>query len=211
MDASVARLKELEGKLETIVKRDFAHKNDGHEPGHPARVCKMAMHLQTREGGDIVVLTIAAYLHDYHRVAGDTHNCACQPDESLDKVKKIVAELDLGLSALQVQKVLDCVNYHNLGPKSTPKGARCIEVAVIQDADTLDDSGATGIIRNLRYSGAHSVPLEKEIEHIFRDNVRAIGIGHKLNTATAKTIAEKRLTFMVDFFRRYAEEERGAL
>jgi len=208
MDATAARLKKMEKKLGAIVEKDFARKNDGHEPGHPARVCKMAMHLQAKEGGDIVVLIIATWLHDYHRLSRGKNGHGCHPKNSLKRVRKIISELGIKLSSTRMKKILNCVKYHEEGTDSTPKNARCIETAIIQDADAINELGATGLIRDFRFSGAHNIPVNDAIAHMCKGGAATFG-RRKINTASAIPIAEARFALMVDFFRKFHDEEHG--
>ena len=71
--------------LEKKVKRAFHNESSGHDIHHLKRVASLALRIQKKEGGDKEVITVAAFLHDIHRIIGRETEKYCSPVRSLPK------------------------------------------------------------------------------------------------------------------------------
>ena len=132
-------------KLRPIVTEMFSKESSGHDISHLERVMKIALCLQEKEGGDRIIIGIAAFLHDIHRIMQNQSGGEFVfPRESLPTIRKILSNLDL--SDEQVQKICYCIEYHeeyNWNGNNTTD----INTLILQDADNLDAIGALGIGR----------------------------------------------------------------
>ena len=95
-------------QLEKEIKELFHKENSGHDLHHLKRVLNLALTLQEKEGGDKIVIGVAAFLHDLHRVIGNGKYCS--PKESLPKVKEILDKVEL--SEVQKERILHCIEFH---------------------------------------------------------------------------------------------------
>ena len=66
--------------IKSKVTAIFAHDTTGHDWFHIERVLKMAEYLQSKEGGDLEIIQLAALLHDIsdHKMNGGKLNAGGQ-------------------------------------------------------------------------------------------------------------------------------------
>ena len=57
----------LRDKIDNYFKKDAS----GHSIDHLERTLNYALYLQSKEGGDAVVVGISAFIHDIHRIMGN--------------------------------------------------------------------------------------------------------------------------------------------
>lgn len=204
--------------IDEIIK-DIQISFDGHAQDHISRVLNYALRIQSKEGGDIAVIAVSAYLHDIHRwISQDQQYIS--PDKCLDYVKNIIERIPV--SQEQKKKILFAIENHDKYNFDTSKTNHiCLEADIIQDADNLDAIGAIGIGRAFTYGAIHKIPnyvptVEfyrneyteeindvSTIHHIYNKLLR---IEQTLNTETAKTMARKRTQFMSLFFEQFLAE-----
>lgn len=210
----------LRDKIDNYFKKDAS----GHSIDHLERTLNYALYLRSKEGGDVVVVGISAFIHDIHRIMGAEQNRYVSPKESLPVVEQFLVELDITLE--QKQHILYAIEHHEEYSFGGGVKVTDIESKILQDADNLDAIGAMGIIRCFKYGFAHnvidyepSVPLyqnqfeewkedESSIHHI---NNKLLRLGESMNTKTARKIAKKKTKLMKDFIDMYIEEFTGKI
>ena len=79
-------IEELRPHVIELFKKDFS----GHDISHLERTMNTALYLQSKEGGDRIVIGIAAFLHDVHRIMQNETGNFVSPKDSLDTVKNIL-------------------------------------------------------------------------------------------------------------------------
>jgi len=209
--------------LENKIKKSFSKEGSGHDIYHLRRVLNSALQLQKKEGGDKLVIAIAAFLHDLHRIIERDTGKFCAPKESLPKVRELLK--DLKLSVAQKDKILHCIAYHEeYGFSKKGKTVSDIETLIIQDADNLDAMGAIGIGRTFSFSGAHSISMwipekpfkrryfdenKKDISTIHHFHSKLLKLKENMNTKTGKAVAKQRHEFMERFLKEFFSEWRG--
>ena len=95
------------------------------------------------EGGDRIVIGIAAFLHDVHRIMQNEMGTFVSPKDSLETIKKILSKIDL--SNEQVEKICYCIEYHEQY-NWNGNNVDDINTLILQDADNLDAIGAIGLV-----------------------------------------------------------------
>ncbi len=210
-----------------IVQRTASHvrsllsgDGSGHDWWHIFRVWTIAKRIGAEEPVDMVVVELAALLHDiadwkFHngdekegpRKAREWLHCIGVEEGIIDHVCTIIEEL----------------SFKGAGT-ATPMSTR--EGMVVQDADRLDAIGAIGIARAFAYGGfkqriLYDPEIPPTLHQSFEEYKRSEGttINHfhekllllkdRMNTATAKGIAEERHRFMEEYLRRFHEEWKG--
>lgn len=203
-------------KTERFIEAKFGAEGSGHDWFHVDRVRKMALRIGRNEGGDLLVIELAALLHDL-----DDWKLTGANDADFSGATNWLNELGVapGVS-LQIIRIIEDVSFKGAGTK-TP--VRSPESAVVQDADRLDAIGAIGIARTFAYGGHKNRliydPATAPLMHQnFQDykNSQAPTINHfyekllllkdRMNTETARKIAEGRHRFMVEYLDRFFEE-----
>lgn len=217
------KLQSIIEKLKDKVGAFFSKDASGHSIDHLERTLHYALYLQAKEGGDRIVVGVAAFIHDIHRIMGAEQNKYVTPKESLPVVETFLN--DLPLTKKQKAHILHAVEHHEEYAFGKNQVAVAdIESLILQDADNLDAIGAMGIIRTFKFGMAHncaeydpSVPLYQNeyddskldastIHHI---NNKLIRLGDYMNTQTAKALAKKKIKLMKDFMTMYIQEFTG--
>lgn len=208
---------ELINKTIELVKQKLEGTESGHDWFHIERVWKLSLKIQEKEGGDKLIIELAALLHDI--ADPKFHN----GDETI--ATKIVTEFLTEQKVDQeiIEKVIFIIENmsfknRNDAPKDFP-----LELKIVQDADRLDAIGAIGIARtfnfggyknNLMYHPDIQPKLAQSKEEYKKSNGTTINHFYEkllllkdlLNTKTAKEIAEHRHQFMLQFLDEFYKE-----
>ena len=215
-------LEEYINKLNPIIEKlCINNKTGGHDINHFKRTMKTALYLQSKEGGDRIIIGIASYLHDIHRLLQAKKQEYITPKESLPTVKKIIKASKIDLSKEQIEKILFCIEHHE-DYNWNNNNVSDINTLIVQDADNLDAIGAIGIGRSFGYAALNNqdyyndqIPLEiykgykeklKDVSNIHFLNNKLLKLGDNMNTKTAKDIAKKRVNFIKSFIDEYIKE-----
>lgn len=203
-------------RTERFIESEFQSEGSGHDWFHVDRVRKMALRIGLQEGCDLFVTEMAALLHDLDdwKLTGSNPSDASRAKEWL---------WSLGIdepTTLQVLQVIEEVSFKGAGIETPVSSA---EAAVVQDADRLDAIGAIGIARTFAYGGYKKRliydPSVKPVLHNdfqeYKSNT-APTINHfyekllllkdRMNTETARIIAEGRHQVMNDYLTQFYEE-----
>ena len=200
----------------------FKEDSSGHDIGHLLRTMNLALTICDKEGGDRLVVGIASFMHDIHRIMQNECGHFVSPIDSLPKVRNILSNTDL--SSDIIDKICYAIEHHeeyswsgtNVDDKNT---------LILQDADNLDAIGAIGIGRAFNYSGVYNIPMYVEdmpfdesddyedsnndlstIHHFYH---KLFKLGENMNTKAAKAIAHNRIEFMKNFTEEFLNEWNG--
>ena len=219
---------ELEGYLQIIrplIELKFKDEYSGHDISHLERTMKMALHIQSKEGGNRIIIGLSAFLHDIHRIMQYKLNKYVSPKESLSEIESI-----LNVSKIKEDikhRILHCIEFHEeYNWNSQTNKDEDIETLILQDADNLDAMGAMGIARTFLYGGVYKIPiyndkipLEINREYIEDNGTKESLIHHfyhkliklhtNMNTNTAKKISVQRLNFMMNYLDEFLDEWQG--
>lgn len=199
-----------------FIKSFFEGDASGHDYLHSLRVWGMALHLAEKEKVDKVFeIQMAALLHDTddHKIGGD--------GVSFPKAAQWLKEVYVSdASAKLILEIISEVSFKGAQtqtPVSTPQSA------IVQDADRLDAMGAIGVARAFAYGGKHNRPLylpnEAAVMHeSFNDYKKSqsstlahfpeklLLLKDRINTASAKQIAENRHQYLATFLQTFMDE-----
>ena len=130
---------------EKYVRKFFENEGSGHDWWHTNRVRNLSLQIASVEGGDRLVVEMAALLHDIDdwKMGGEGHGsraynwlCQLNMDEvTRDKILQVIEEVSFRGAGVD-----DVIHSH--------------ESAVVQDADRLDAMGAIGIARAFTFGGS---------------------------------------------------------
>lgn len=210
-------------KTLNIMRSFLTHDPSGHDSYHAERVFNNAMNIQEAEGGDKLVIGVAAIMHDllrpWEKETGKSHF----GKEALEIIRKELIPLNLDLKT--IDNILDVIAKHDFYDWTVKDNSKSIELQIVQDADNLDAIGAIGIGRTFKFGGANNNPMYIPGENLnFTEDFKEDGtmtstVAHfyekllklkdNMNTVTGKRLAQKRHDFMVQFIEQFLAEWNG--
>lgn len=201
------------------VKQIFADDCSGHDYRHTMRVYRLAMQIAEQENADMLIVQLAALLHDVDdvKLSLETHKIKKNAVDFMrsngvdDKIKD------------SVRRIIDEVSFAGTG-SVVPS---TIEGKCVQDADRVDAMGAIGIARAFAYGGSKGrkiydrdiKPLPNMNKEEYRQNKNSTSINHfyekllllkdMMNTETARKMAEHRQAVMEEYLEEFVAEWEG--
>ena len=201
------------------VKQIFADDCSGHDYHHTMRVYHLAMQIAEQENADMLIVQLAALLHDVDDVklspeTHDTKKNAVRFMKNSGVDDKVIAS---------VCKIIDEVSF--VGTDSVVPST--LEGKCVQDADRLDAIGAIGIARTFAYGGSRGrkiydpdiKPMTNMNKADYNQNHNSTSINHfyekllllkdMMNTETAKKMAKHRQAVMKEYLVEFMAEWEG--
>lgn len=201
------------------VRARLEGEGSGHDWWHIERVWRMGKRLAAAEGADTLTVELACLGHDLAdwKFSGD--------EKASGRETRAFLELHGVPEATMaaVAAIMDSISYKGAG---VPDKETTLEAKVVQDADRLDAIGAMGIARAFAYGGhAHRIlhdPAEKPVLHATKEaymSAKGTTVNHfyekllllkdRMNTASAKAIAQARHAYMEGFLEEFFLEWEG--
>lgn len=201
----------------------FNGESSGHDISHLTRTMNIAVNLCKKENGDRLIVGIAAFMHDIHRIMQNEIGKFVSPKDSLPKVREILNNTDLNSDI--INKICYCIEFHE-NYNWNGNNVEDINTLILQDADNLDAIGAIGIGRTFSYGGSHNVKMYDEqtplnsdenyaeengddpstIHHFYH---KLFKLANNMNTETARKQAIERTEFMKVFVNEFLQEWNG--
>ncbi len=201
-----------------FVKNTFHDDYSGHDYFHTLRVYKMATRIAEQENANLIIVQLAALLHDVDDIK-------LSPKTYVNKNRAIDFLRKQGVSEAMIKTICNIITEVSFrGTDSTEP--ETIEGKCVQDADRLDAMGAIGIARAFAYGGSHHrIMYDPEIKPIVNMNAtqyqshvsttinhfyeKLFRIKELMNTDTAKKIAEQREDYMKIHISEFLDEWDG--
>ena len=177
-----------------FIKEIFKNNAGGHDYEHTIRVYNNAINIaKDYPGCDLLIVSLSSLLHDVddHKLCNHENNENARMFLNEQNVPNEIVEC--------VCQVINEVSFS----KNKDKKPSTLEAMVVQDADRLDAIGAIGVARAFAYGGQECRPLESSIRHFYE---KLLLLKDKMNTETAKKMAEERHQFLVNFLTEYNKE-----
>ena len=202
-----------------FVKGIFAYDCSGHDYHHTMRVYRLAMQIAEQENANMLIVQLAALLHDVDdvKLSPETHEAKKNAvgfmknngvdDKVIASVCKIIVEVSFAGTDSVVPSTLE---------------GKCV-----QDADRLDAIGAIGIARTFAYGGSKGrrihdpdiKPMTNMNKADYNQNHNSTSINHfyekllllkdMINTESAKKMAEHRQAVMEEYLVEFLAEWEG--
>lgn len=203
-----------------FVKQKLQHAEAGHDWYHIERVYKNSLFIASTENCNLQIVQLGALLHDI--ADSKFHN----GDETIGpKVAKQFLESQ-NVSQSIINQVVFIIENISFKGGNFQRESTSVELQIVQDADRLDALGAIGIARTFNYGGFKNRQLyNPEIQPDLKmtkeqyKNNDAPTINHfyekllllkdKMNTVTAKKMAQQRHDYMEGFLRQFFYEWNG--
>ena len=206
-------LESAELKISDVLGNDTS----GHDLWHIKRVVALSREIGVKEGGDLFIIELAAWLHDIADHKYYNGNETIGPREAR---KWMVSQ---NVSEGQINSIVTIIKEISFKGAKVKTPMSTLEGKIVQDADRLDAIGAIGIARTFAYGGSqhHAIyePEIKPVNHTSFDNYKkskAPVINHfyekllllkdLMNTKTGKQMAEERHRFMQGFLDQFYKE-----
>lgn len=203
--------------VKSVVEEKFRRESADHDWYHIERVLKLAEYIQNQEGGNLLVVRLAALLHDIsdHKLNGGIKNdCGRVSREILTKLN---ADEELIGS---VCDIVDRVSFKGAGVEDE---SGSLELDIVRDADRLDAIGAIGIARAFHYGGKNNrsfyepdlgPSLHADFDSYSSDKSHTLNhfyeklllIKDRLRTKTAQQIGSERHQIMASFVADFLKE-----
>jgi uncharacterized protein len=203
-----------------FVKNQLTHAEGGHDWFHIERVYKNALLIAEEEDCDLIVVKLAALLHDIADSKFHDGNELIGPKVAREFLESQNVTEDV------ISHVIAIIENISFKGGNFEKKFNSKELEIVQDADRLDAIGAIGIARTFNYGGFKNraiydpniqpnLGMSKEeyknstaptLNHFYE---KLLLLKDKMNTKSGKKIAQKRHDFMVTFLAHFYAEWDG--
>ncbi len=208
---------EIINKTINFVQTTLKNAEGGHDWWHIHRVWTNAKLIAQTEQADLLIVELAALLHDIADSKFNNGNEEIGPTIAGDFLRSIYINEAI---VFHVQQIIRHISFKSSFDKPTFTSK---ELEIVQDADRLDAIGAIGIARAFNYGGFKgrelynpeikpNLNMSKEvyknstaptINHFYE---KLLLLKDKMNTATGKQLAEQRHRFMEEYLRQFYME-----
>lgn len=204
----------------SFVRQTLQNAEGGHDWWHILRVWNNAKLIAQTEPANMLVVELAALLHDIADSKFHDGNEDIGPQTAVAFLKEqevenaVIEHVEAIIRNMSFKSSFDARVFHSP------------ELAVVQDADRLDAIGAIGIARAFNYGGFKgrelhnpevqpNLNMSKEeykkttaptINHFYE---KLLLLKDKMNTPTARKLAENRHQYMEDFLEQFYGEWNG--
>ncbi len=210
-------MNELLEKVEKYVTRELENAEAGHDIWHIRRVVKNARKIAEKEGGNLEIILLGAWLHDIADAKFYDGNEEIGPRKAAEFLQSNGVAPD---TVFHVENIIRNISFKN---HFNTNGFESLELHIVRDADRLDAMGAIGVARAFHFGGYKNnpiyrpdIPLHQPVDaetykkyrrstiHHFYDKL--LHLKDMLHTETAKKMAEERHRFLELFLDRFFKE-----
>jgi len=206
-----------------FVKKTLEGAEGGHDWFHIERVHKNALLIAQGENVDLFIVALGALLHDIADAKFYDGDESIGPKKATDFLKSEGVNEKV---ILHIENIIRYVSFKSSLDTDKMDKFDSPELQVIQDADRLDAIGAIGIARTFNYGGFKNrtlydpdiEPLVDQDKETYKSS-KAPTINHfyekllllkdKMNTETARKIAQNRHEFMLQYLDQFYNEWNG--
>ncbi|WP_295769669.1 HD domain-containing protein [uncultured Mucilaginibacter sp.] len=205
-----------------FVQQTLQNAEGGHDWWHILRVWNNAKMIAKTEPANMLIVELAALLHDIADSKFHNGNEEIGPQTAVTFLKaqnapeEVIEHVELIIRHMSFKAGFDGKQFHSP------------ELAIVQDADRLDAIGAIGIARAFTYGGFKgrelynpeikpNLNMSKEeyknsaaptINHFYE---KLLLLKEKMNTASARKLAEERHRYMEAYLTQFYGEWNGQL
>jgi uncharacterized protein len=201
----------------SFVKEKLKTAEAGHDWFHIDRVYQTALKINEEEGGDLLVISLSALLHDIADSKFNNGDEELGPRIATAFLESIAIDSDVIYHVQQIIKNMSFkASFGQIDFSSK-------ELNVVQDADRLDAMGAIGIARAFTYGGFKNrvmydpeiLPAYNQTKEEYKSST-APTINHfyekllllkdLMKTEAGLKIAQKRHDFMIEYLEHFFDE-----
>jgi len=178
-----------------------SEKDDIHGFLHIERVFNLSLQLGKQLGANLLVLKIAALLHDIGRInrnktSSDKNHAQLSSKMALEFLKPN----DFTLSPEEIDNIIQSIRTHSFSNNEIPQS---LEAKILSDADKLDALGAIGLYRTIGFTIKNQGGVKEVIKHL--DN-KIMKLKDQMYLDISKQLAVERHQIVLDFYNKLKEE-----
>ncbi|MDG1571346.1 HD domain-containing protein [Robiginitalea sp. M366] len=212
---------ELVERTVAFVRDTLKGAEGGHDWFHTQRVFRNTLQIAREEPVDLLVVSLAALLHDIADAKFHNGDETAGPKKADAFLKTLPVADSVRKHVVQIVRHISFKNSLEKG-----QGFESAELHVVRDADRLDALGAIGIARAFNYGGFKNRPLydpdipprtdlTKEaykksdgptLNHFYE---KLLLLKDRMHTATGKELAEQRHAFLLQYLEQFYDEWNG--
>ncbi|MFX0042669.1 MAG: HD domain-containing protein [Candidatus Hodarchaeota archaeon] len=190
----------------TSIVKDFVYNNsekdDIHGYPHVIRVYNLCLKIGKELGANLLVLKLAALLHDIGRSSEKkSYNKKNHAEISAEIASDFLLSNNLKISNNDFKSIIHCIKSHSFSNKFKPE---TIEAKILSDTDKLDALGAIGLYRTIGFTVQKLGGIEQVIEHL--EN-KIMKLKDFIYLDISRKIAEERQKPIIDFYKRIIKEK----
>ena len=203
-----------------FIKQKLTGEGSGHDWWHILRVWGNAKNIGSHEKADMFIIELSAILHDIADWKFHDGDENIGPKMAADWLKK------QGVEEIIISRIKTIIKEISFKGSEVESTITSIEAKIVQDADRLDAIGAIGIARAFAYGGfkmreLYNPEISPELHSSFESYQKNSSptINHfyeklllltdRMNTVTAKKIAQNRHGFMELYLKQFFNEWNG--
>ena len=211
---------EVIAKTVEMIRDKFLNEGSGHDWWHIWRVWQLAKRIGLEEKADLLIVELAALLHDIADWKANDGDI-----KAGGRVSKMWLE-SIGVEEEVITKVVEIVDNVSYKGAGVVDKMDTLEGQVVQDADRLDAMGAIGIGRVFMYGGNKGREMydpnskvvdTKDFETYKRAGQTSINhfyeklllLKDRMHTQTGKKLAHKRHQYMEKYLDEFYAEWKG--
>ncbi len=203
-----------------FVKIKLDKSEAGHDWWHCLRVFNLSEEIAKNESADILVVQLAALLHDIADSKFYDGDEEIGPKIASDFLMQLEVPREI---IAQVIFIIRNISYKN---SFDQKPSKTIELEIVQDADRLDAIGAIGIARAFTYGGFKNRelynPAIKPIDYLSKEDYKSnnsptinhfyeklLKLKNLMNTQKGRELAAQRHKYMEVYLEQFYKEWNG--
>jgi uncharacterized protein len=200
----------LKEQLIGIAKEKMPKDDPSHDIHHALRVLAISEKIATAEKADFDIIVPSAVFHDVISYPKNHHKRLHSSKESAEFAKRILKNIE-SFPEEKIEKVYESINLCSFTKGLKPN---FLEGKILQDADSLEATGAVSIMRTFSSAGIMNKTFYDVSDPFCKkrkpdDNkyaldlffTRLLVVQSRLHTKTAKSIVKKRVSFLKVFLK----------
>jgi uncharacterized protein len=193
-----------------VVKNKISNDDPSHDINHALRVLAMSEKIAVVENADLDIIVPAAIFHDVITYPKNHYKRLCSSKESAEFAKKILKKIKT-FPKDKIEKVYESINTCSFTKGLTPI---FLEGKILQDADSLEATGAISIMRTYSSAGLMNKTFYDILDPFCKKRkpddskyaldlffTRLLVIQSRLYTKTAKNLVKPRIQFLEAFLK----------
>ena len=184
--------------------RTFANNNsennDLHGFKHVERVLNLCVQIGTASNANLLIIKIAALLHDVGRIHEKKNDVKNHAEISAELAEIFFQKTNFNITVDNIDNIIHSIRAHSFSNNVKPK---TLEAKILSDADKLDALGAIGLYRTISFTLRNKGGIEQVINHL--EN-KILKLKDGLYLEVSKQIAEERSKIIIDFYDKIREE-----